>query len=184
MKVNIHIQSDMFRYILNNSDAHRIIFNHIIDTLENDKTETIGYDKHKKINRKDIIAKYNIDKTTVYSIIAEFISKNILCKFSNNLYSILEENIIESTTDNLKAFSNIKPNKIIDTSAIYCDKNCTKFKIEYCHYANILKTKFPCVSIRNLISKEVITTSLKEFIDNYEIYKVVDAHSLDVDFEY
>ena len=102
--MNIIIKAELLNYFLTSSEEYRIILSYIIDYIEHGERE---YPRGvKQINRKNIINKYNIQKDIVYKILSELNDKHILRRLGNDTYEIIEENIVENTTNSIKSLSN------------------------------------------------------------------------------
>lgn len=173
--MNIIIKAELLNYFLTSSEEYRIILSYIIDYIEHGERE---YPKGvKQINRKNIINKYNIQKDIVYKILSELNDKHILRRFGNDTYEIIEENIVENTTNSIKSLSKQKYDNFIDTSITYISNIYGECNILYLHYAVILNTSIPCVTFRIVKTNAIITIPLSDFINDFQ-----EIHSSNIDY--
>lgn len=173
--MNIIIKAELLNYFLTSSEEYRIILSYIIDYIEHGERE---YPRGvKQINRKNIINKYNIQKDIVYKILSELNDKHILRRFGNDTYEIIEENIVENTTNSIKSLSKQKYDNFIDTSITYISNIYGECNILYLHYMVILSTRIPCVTFKIVKTNAIITIPLSDFINKFR-----EIHSSNIDY--
>lgn len=173
--MNIIIKAELLNYFLTSSEEYRIILSYIIDYIEHGERE---YPRGvKQINRKNIINKYNIQKDIVYKILSELNDKHILRRFGNDTYEIIEENIVENTTNSIKSLSKQKYDNFIDTSITYISNIYGECNILYLHYMDIMNTHIPCVTFRIIKTNAIITIPLTDFINNFQ-----EVHYSNIDY--
>lgn len=166
--MNINISTSLFKDMLNGSDTYRSIMYYIIDCIEHQiVTVPRGI---KQINRKHLINNLKLPKEEVYKTLSYLVDKDILRRFSNDIYDILQDNITENLENSIRTISKKNINNIIDTSVKYVGYN-TSCKILYIHYINILDYKIPAITYQIEENDEVITTSVIEFIKKYSKLK-------------